>query len=105
MATGAPALATRAASETMKAAMSGGIFTVNGGFWAGIHSGPRCGTADFNCDGNVATDQDILDFFSCISGTCPPPPCTNSADFNGDGAVATDADIEAFFRVLAGGTC
>jgi hypothetical protein len=65
----------------------------------------RCGSADFNCDGAVATDADIESFFDCLSGNCPPPPCTSTADFNGDGAVATDADIEAFFRVLAGGAC
>jgi hypothetical protein len=64
-----------------------------------------CGSADFNCDGDIGTDSDINAFFACLSGTCPAPPCTNSADFNGDGDVGTDADIEAFFRVLAGGTC
>ena len=66
---------------------------------------PACGTADFNCDGDIGTDADINAFFACLSGTCPPPPCPNSADFNGDGDVGTDADIEAFFRVLSGGTC
>jgi hypothetical protein len=65
----------------------------------------HCGTADFNCDGATGTDADIEAFFSCLSGSCPPPPCTSTADFNGDGAVGTDADIEAFFRVLSGGTC
>jgi hypothetical protein len=64
-----------------------------------------CGSADFNCDGAVGTDADIESFFECLSGACPPPPCTSTADFNGDGAVGTDADIEAFFRVLAGGQC
>ncbi len=67
--------------------------------------GPACGTADFNCDGDVGTDADIAGFFACLSGSCPPPPCTNSADFNGDGDTGTDADIEAFFRVLSGGHC
>jgi hypothetical protein len=65
----------------------------------------HCGSADFNCDGDVGTDADIEAFFLCLSGTCPPPPCPSTADFNGDGDVGTDADIEAFFRVLAGGTC
>jgi hypothetical protein len=64
-----------------------------------------CGSADFNCDGAVGTDADIESFFSCIAGTCPPPPCTSTADFNHDGAVGTDADIESFFRVLSGGPC
>jgi hypothetical protein len=66
---------------------------------------PRCGTADFNCDGDVGTDSDITAFFACLSGTCPTAPCANSADFNGDGDVGTDADITAFFRVLSGGHC
>jgi hypothetical protein len=65
----------------------------------------ECGTADFNCDGAIGTDADIESFFACLSGSCPPPPCTNTADFNGDGAVGTDADIESFFRVLSGGAC
>jgi hypothetical protein len=69
------------------------------------HGGSKCGSADFNCDGDIATDADIEAFFACIAGNCPPPPCTSTADFNGDGDFATDADIEAFFRVLAGGTC
>jgi glucose/arabinose dehydrogenase len=64
-----------------------------------------CGTADFNCDGDVGTDQDIEAFFACLSGVCPPPPCTNSADFNGDGDIGTDQDIESFFRVLSGFPC
>ncbi len=64
-----------------------------------------CGTADFNCDGDVGTDSDIESFFACLSGSCPALPCTNSADFNGDGDTGTDSDIEAFFRVLAGGSC
>jgi hypothetical protein len=64
-----------------------------------------CGSADFNCDGDIGTDADIETFFACLGGACPPPPCTGSADFNGDGDLGTDADIEAFFRVLAGGAC
>ena len=67
--------------------------------------GPACGTADFNCDGDIGTDADIDAFFACLAGNCPAAPCTNSADFNGDGDIGTDADIEAFFRVLAGGHC
>jgi hypothetical protein len=75
--------------------------------WVKVHLAgePDCGTADFNCDGDVGTDADIEAFFACLSGSCPAPPCANSADFNGDGDVGTDADIDAFFRVLAGGSC
>src|SRR6185369_4889933 len=64
-----------------------------------------CGSSDFDCDGDSATDADIESFFRCLAGACPPPPCTSTADFNGDGDSATDADIEAFFRVLAGSPC
>ena len=70
-----------------------------------LPSGPVCGSADFNCDGDTGTDQDIEAFFSCLAGNCPAAPCNSTADFNGDGDVGTDADIEAFFRVLAGGNC
>jgi probable HAF family extracellular repeat protein len=71
---------------------------------ADLHQPPtRCGSADFNHDGDTATDQDIEAFFACIAGNCCPQ--CDSADFNGDGDVATDADIESFFRVLAGGPC
>jgi hypothetical protein len=66
---------------------------------------PTCGSADFNCDGDLGTDADIGGFFACLSGSCPAAPCANNADFNGDGDLGTDADIEAFFRVLGGGTC
>jgi hypothetical protein len=64
-----------------------------------------CGSADFNCDGDIGTDADIEAFFACLGGACPPPPCPSNADFNGDGDIGTDSDIEAFFRVLAGGAC
>jgi hypothetical protein len=64
-----------------------------------------CGSADFNCDGNLGTDSDIAGFFGCLAGSCPAAPCTNGADFNHDGDVGTDADIESFFRVLGGGNC
>jgi probable HAF family extracellular repeat protein len=64
--------------------------------------GAAC-SADFNGDGDAATDADIEAFFACMAGACCPT--CGSADFNGDGDAATDADIEAFFRVLAGGAC
>jgi hypothetical protein len=70
-----------------------------------ITPAPTCGSADFNCDGDVGTDADIEAFFSCLAGNCPAAPCTSTADFNSDGDIGTDADIEAFFRVLGGGTC
>jgi hypothetical protein len=63
----------------------------------------RCGSADFNHDGDSGTDADIEAFFACLAGNCCA--ACEPIDFNGDGDAGTDADIEAFFRVLAGGTC
>jgi hypothetical protein len=83
----------------------GGYATARGATTMQISSTGQCGSADFNCDGDVGTDADIESFFACLAGNCPPAPCCATADFNGDGDVGTDADIEAFFRVLAGGTC
>ncbi len=68
-------------------------------------TGPVCGTADFDGDGDVGTDADIEAFFACLAGNCCATCFAGGADFNGDGDVGTDADIEAFFRVLAGGPC
>src|SRR5205814_831118 len=61
-------------------------------FYLGV-TGP-CGSADFNCDGDIGTDADIESFFACIAGDCPAAPCNSTADFNGDGDIGTDADIE-----------
>jgi subtilisin family serine protease len=58
-----------------------------------------CGSADFDCDGDVGTDADIEAFFAALAGGF------GDADFNRDGDVGTDADIEAFFRVLGGNPC
>ncbi len=66
---------------------------------------PRCGTADFDGDGDVGTDGDIEAFFACLGGNCCATCFSGGADFNADGDTGTDADIEAFFRVLAGGNC
>jgi hypothetical protein len=69
----------------------------------GCAPAPPC-SADYDNDGDPATDADIEAFFRCaFAGDC----CTwcGSADFDGDGDTATDADIEAFFRVLAGAAC
>jgi hypothetical protein len=68
-------------------------------------TGPTCGTADFDGDGDVGTDADIEAFFACLAGNCCDTCFAGGADFDGDGDTGTDADIEAFFRVLAGGNC
>jgi uncharacterized repeat protein (TIGR01451 family) len=66
-------------------------------------TGPTCGTADYDNDGDSGTDADIEAFFACLGGNCCGT--CQSADFDGDGDTGTDADIEAFFRVLGGGQC
>ncbi len=59
-------------------------------------------SADYDLDGDTATDADIEAFFGCLAGDC----CEGcSPDFNRDGDSATDADIESFFRVLSGQPC
>jgi trimeric autotransporter adhesin len=90
----------------------GGVFTIvgnpegQGGVTANYIARwacARCGSPDFNGDGDIGTDADIEAFFACLGGNC----CATcgSPDFNGDGDIGTDADIESFFRVLGGGSC
>ena len=82
------------------------VGATNGSFGAafGMAARPILGcTADFNNDGDIATDADIEAFFACLAGACCPTCAT--ADFNMDGSIGTDADIESFFRVIAGGPC
>ena len=65
----------------------------------------RCGSVDFDGDGDEGTDADIEAFFSAIGGgPCPTGTC-GSIDFDGDGDEGTDQDIESFFRRLSGGPC
>src|SRR5258706_16164272 len=41
-------------------AMTGGALTLTGGFWVGgTGGGSPCGSADFDCDGDIGTDADI----------------------------------------------
>ena len=60
----------------------------------------RC-PADFDGDGDNATDADIEAFFACLAGSCCATCLT--ADFDQDGDVGTDADIELFIRLLGAG--
>ncbi|HYE62524.1 MAG TPA: PQQ-binding-like beta-propeller repeat protein [Phycisphaerales bacterium] len=66
---------------------------------------PACGTADYNGDGDIGTDQDIEAFFACLGGSCCATCFEGGSDFNADGDAGTDQDIESFFRVLGGGPC
>jgi hypothetical protein len=60
-----------------------------------------CPVADFNGDGDNATDADIMAFFACLQGDCCQT--CNSTDIDQDGDTGTDADIVAFFRLFAEG--
>jgi hypothetical protein len=70
--------------------------------WTDDTGMPGYCSADYDRDGDSATDADIEAFFACLAGDCCDA-C--SPDFNADGDERTDADIESFFRVLAGGSC
>ena len=64
--------------------ISGGTFTLTGGFWPGINPCP----ADFTGDGTL-TVQDIFDFLAAWFAGNP------AAEFNGDGSVNV-GDIFSF---------
>lgn len=80
--------------------MSGGQFTLTGGFWAlPVQTGPTCPAcaADFDEDGGV-TPADVGAFFVAFEAgeVC--------GDVDLDGGI-TPADIEAFFFVFEAGGC
>jgi uncharacterized membrane protein len=103
VAPGAPGVITEAVGIN-----NSGLIAANGAVYNGsvallLVPGAFCNTADFDRDGDSATDLDIEAFFACLAGACCPT--CESTDINIDGDAATDADIEAFFRILAGGRC
>jgi len=69
--------------------LTGGGFTVKGGFWAGVETPPAC-PGDVDGDNDVdSTDLNIvLTDFACA----PPNPCTGDADGDGD-TDSTDLNI------------
>lgn len=73
--------------------MSGGQFTLTGGFWAGAAAEPCVG--DFNGDG-VANTLDVIAFLNAWAASDP------KADINGDGSVNT-LDVIAFLNAWAAG--
>ena len=75
-------------------AMSGGAFTISGGFWVGIASSNPC-PADFNIDGAVDL-FDYLDFVNAFAVNLP------DADFNHD-AVIDFFDYLDFVAAFSGG--
>ncbi|MCE7974706.1 MAG: hypothetical protein DYG92_10365 [Leptolyngbya sp. PLA1] len=84
------------------ASMTGGGFTVVGGFWAfgGPTQPPIC-DPDYNQDGNVDQD-DVRYLVDVIAGG--ENPTGRDPDFNLDGNVDQD-DFAALVDVIAGGPC
>ncbi len=62
-----------------------------------------CDSLDFNNDEAFPDDQDVVDFFSVLSGTVCA--ACNDIDFNNNGVFPEDQDVIDFFNVLAGGEC
>ena len=97
--------------------MSGGNFTLTGGFWAGVATGGDCaGTvcADSSCDGAV-TVSDIAFFVQAVTGGeagwnaafpggVAPCDFLCANDVSGDGNV-TVSDIAFFVNAITGGGC
>ena len=90
------------------APMTGGSFTLVGGFWAGV-APAGCDDIDFNNNGVFPEDQDVIDFFNVLAGgspaTCDPVEGCNDIDFNNNQVFPEDQDVVDFFNVLAGGNC
>jgi hypothetical protein len=90
--------------------MTGGNFTLVGGFWSVAAAGPQICRGDLNCDG-VIDFGDINPFVLALSNwaawlaqypNCPP----ENADVNGDGQYGGAngfGDINPFVALLASG--
>ncbi len=76
-------------------AMTGGEYSLVGGFWPIAYACP----GDCNCDGRI-NFMDINPFVAVLSGG---PPCWfANLDMNGDGAINFQ-DINPFVAILSGG--
>ena len=68
-----------------------------------------CDSIDFNRNTVFPEDQDVVDFFSVLSGgPCPyltPVGVPCDIDFNNNGVYPEDQDVIDFFNTLAGGSC
>mgnify|MGYP000635348853 CR=1 FL=1 len=76
------------------AAMTGGAFSLTGGFWAGVNSAPPC-PADLTGDG-MLNFFDVSAFLQAFSASDP------IADFTGDG-MFNFFDVSAFLQAFAAG--
>jgi hypothetical protein len=82
--------------------MSGGAFTLNGGFWVGgTAGGPTC-DPDVNCDGSSdGFDVEVME--QAVGGDFSNF-CQGDPDFNRDGSV-DGFDVEAVEQVVGGAPC
>ena len=65
-----------------------------------------CDDIDFNNNTVYPEDQDVIDFFTVLSGgPCSAGNTCNDIDFNNNGVFPEDQDVIDFFTVLAGGGC
>ncbi len=88
--------------------MTGGVYTLTGGFWAGAELGPPVFRGDLNCDGRVTFD-DINPFVTALIGQAAYegeyPNCNwLNGDIDCDGRVTFD-DIGPFVECLVAAGC
>jgi hypothetical protein len=82
----------------------------NGGFFINainVASGVLpCDTIDFNNNNVYPEDQDVIDFFTVLSGgPCSAGNVCSDIDFNNNNVYPEDQDVIDFFNVLAGAGC
>jgi hypothetical protein len=100
--TGGPFVVSGTIGQPDAGVMSGGSFTLFGGFWgaAAAPPPPPC-DPDVNQDGNVDQD-DVTYLINVIGGGANPTGI--DPDFNQDGNADQD-DILSLINVIAGGPC
>ena len=90
--------------------MTGGDFTLVGGFWPAVAVEPAYGLGDLNCDGSL-NGLDIDPFVLVLTATTPDypeyyaqhPDCIHMlADCNNDGSI-NGLDIDPFVVILTEG--
>lgn len=96
--------ATSGQADATTVAMTGGSFTLTGGFW--VAAVPVLVPGDLNCDGvinNFDIDPFVLALTDPAAYAASNPGCDiMNGDINGDGSV-NNFDIDAFVALLTGG--
>ena len=102
-----------ASTLTISFVMEGpGIQDLNDESWAmdeltiSLVGGAACDSIDFNQNTVFPEDQDVIDYFTVLSGgECSLGNSCSDIDFNNNGVFPEDQDVIDFFNVLAGGAC